>query len=99
VRRAIALGETAVFQAVPGIGKKTAERLVLELREKVGDLVAVPAGLQAGASPAEAGNLSLARAALLELGLSASEADQLVRPLDPNEPVSDLVRQALAARR
>jgi Holliday junction DNA helicase RuvA len=99
VRRAIALGETAAFQAVPGIGKKTAERLILELREKVGELIVPPGGTgPAAASPAD-GNLALARAALQELGLSASEADHLVRTLDPAEPVSELVRRALASRR
>lgn len=99
VRRAIALGETAAFQAVPGIGKKTAERLILELREKVGELIVPPGGTGPAAASPEDGNLALARAALQELGLSASEADHLVRPLDPAEPVSELVRRALGSRR
>src|SRR5207302_7528872 len=37
LRRAIARGDAARFQAIPGIGKKTAERIVLELKEKLGD--------------------------------------------------------------
>ena len=45
LRRAIALGDAARFQAIPGIGKKTAERIVLELKEKLGaaeDVVSIP---------------------------------------------------------
>src|SRR5690349_23120432 len=42
LRRAIALEDTARFQAIPGIGKKTAQRVVLELKEKLGDGVVVP---------------------------------------------------------
>src|ERR671922_1705918 len=40
LRRAIALEDTARFQAIPGIGKKTAQRVVLELKEKLGDVAA-----------------------------------------------------------
>lgn len=100
VRKAIALGDVGVFQAVPGIGKKTAERLILELREKVGELVplAVPGG--AVGLPSSAGdNLSLARAALHELGLAPVEADQLLQSANPEATVEDLVRKALASRR
>ncbi len=96
VRRAIALGDVALFQSVPGIGKKTAERLILELREKVGELIAeTPAGR---ASSEGDGMVTVARAALQELGLSAAEADQRLRGLDPDLPLEELVRQALARR-
>ena len=50
LRRAIALEDTARFQAIPGIGKKTAQRVVLELKEKLGDGVAVPEQGSAGRS-------------------------------------------------
>jgi holliday junction DNA helicase RuvA len=101
VRKAIALGEVSAFQAVPGIGKKTAERLILELREKVGELVPLAAGEASAGTAPSAGdaNLYLAREALLELGLPAAEADMLLRGQDAEQPVSDLIRQALAARR
>src|SRR5579884_4291380 len=59
LRRAIVREDTARFVAIPGIGKKTAERIVLELKEKLGPLEAVPA------SPT--GEL-MARDALVELG-------------------------------
>lgn len=96
VRRAIALGEVALFQSVPGIGKKTAERLILELREKVGELVTeAPAGR---VPSGEDGMVTVARAALQELGLSAAEADQRLRGLDQDLPLEELVRRALSRR-
>lgn len=97
VRRALASGDVAVFQAVPGIGRKTAERLILELREKVGGPVAVEPGVE-GIPSGTDGNLILARQALQELGLSLAEADQLLRGADPAEPVGTLVRRALRNR-
>jgi holliday junction DNA helicase RuvA len=98
LRRTIALGDIALLQAVPGIGKKTAERMVLELKDKVGDLVpGAPSGATTGPS-ADDDNLTLARAALQELGLGVLEAEQLLRGLDPAEPVQTLIRQALGRR-
>lgn len=101
LRRAIALGDIALLQAVPGIGKKTAERLILELREKVGELggAAGGAAARAGDQSADDDSLVLARAALQELGLTLMEADQLLRGADPTAPVELLVRKALARRR
>jgi Holliday junction DNA helicase RuvA len=101
LRRAIALGDVALFQAVPGIGKKTAERLILELKEKVGDLGGAGTGstVRVGDPSADDDSLVLARAALQELGLTLMEADQLLRGADPTSPVEVLVRQALTRRR
>ena len=101
LRRAIALGDVALLQAVPGIGKKTAERLILELREKVGDLGGSGTGAATGAGDpsADDDSLVLARAALQELGLTLMEADQLLRGADPDAPVEALVRKALMRRR
>lgn len=95
VRRALATGDIALFQAVPGIGKKTAERLILELREKAGQFPG-PEGAPARTGPSEGdGTLSLARAALLELGLTAVEAEARLRDADPDQPLDALVRAAL----
>jgi Holliday junction DNA helicase RuvA len=96
VRRGIASGDVALFQSVPGIGKKTAERLILELREKVGE---VPTEAGPGAAPsAGGGKVAVVRAALQELGLTAAEADQRLQTLDLEQPVETLVRQALSRR-
>jgi Holliday junction DNA helicase RuvA len=88
LRRAIAREDAARFQAIPGIGKKTAERIVLELKEKLG----------AGApEPADAGGLPqvVARDALVELGWSLVEAEQALAQTDPEAPPEERVRQAL----
>lgn len=92
LRRAIALGDAARFQAIPGIGKKTAERIVLELKEKLAwtdDVVALPTA--AGATPAHV----VARDALVELGYSVSEAEHALAAVDPALPPEERVREAL----
>jgi Holliday junction DNA helicase RuvA len=95
LRRAIALGDAARFQAIPGIGKKTAERIVLELKEKLAgdDVVAIPAGGAAADVPAHI----VARDALVELGFTLQEAEQALAPTDPELPAEERVRQALRA--
>ena len=71
---AVAAGDTARLQAVPGIGKRTAERIVVELREKVGAAPADhPIVVARGDDPR-----MLARDGLVGLGYSASEAEQLL---------------------
>jgi holliday junction DNA helicase RuvA len=88
LRRAIALEDTTRFVAIPGIGKKTAERVVLELKEKIGALEAVDA-------PRE---LELvARDALVELGYSLVEAERALASTDPEAEPEERVRQALRA--
>jgi Holliday junction DNA helicase RuvA len=90
LRRAIALGDHARFQVIPGIGKKTAERIVLELKEKIGLEESVPAAAAAGTS----GHL-VARDALVELGYTVVEAEQALAALDPDLPAEEKIRQAL----
>jgi Holliday junction DNA helicase RuvA len=90
LRRAIVLEDAARFQAIPGIGKKTAERIVLELKEKLGP--AEPVQLRGGESPHV-----VAREALVELGYSVAEAEQALATTDPDSPPEERVRQALRA--
>lgn len=75
VRKALANGEIAVLTQVPGIGRKGAERLVLELRDKVGP--APVAGAAPGAATAPAWRDQV-RAGLVGLGWTAGQADQAV---------------------
>lgn len=99
LKRALAAGDVALFSSVPGIGRKTAERLILELREKVGEAgLADGGGGYSAGGPADDGAVSLARAALVELGYSGPDAEKLLARLDPELPVEELVRQALAGR-
>jgi Holliday junction DNA helicase RuvA len=84
LRRAIALEDTARFEAIPGIGKKTAQRVVLELKEKLGSVAESP----------ETGKFG-ARDALVELGYSVVQAEQALARVDSDLPVEEQVRQAL----
>ncbi len=89
--RAIAAGDAKRFQAVPGIGKRTAERILVELREKVaGDLEQ-----EVAAAPGEVADArSLARDGLVNLGYAPLEAEQLLDGVEGTEP-QDLIAAAL----
>lgn len=87
LRRAIALRDPARFQAIPGIGKKTAERIVLELEGSIADAVS--------ASTTDAPRELVARDALVELGYSLLEAEQALAGVDPELPAEERVREAL----
>jgi holliday junction DNA helicase RuvA len=91
LRRAIALEDAARFQAIPGIGKKTAERIVLELKEKLAAGMPEPGGTatQQGAPHV------VAREALVELGWSIVEAERALAETDADAPPEERVRQAL----
>ncbi len=95
VRRAIAGGDGATLTRVPGIGKKGAERMILELRDRIGSPDAGPAG--SGAAGAWSAQV---REALIGLGWTAGQADQAVAEVAetvdgevPSVPV--LLRQAI----
>ena len=91
---AIAAGDSARFQAVPGIGKRTAERIIVELREKVAG-EAVAAAVQATTSEDPR---TLAREGLLGLGFAPAEVDQLLDSAAGDTP-EDLIAAALRAAR
>ena len=88
LRRAIALEDTARFEAIPGIGKKTAQRVVLELKEKVGTDITVPGEVR------EEGHL-VARDALVELGYTVVDAEKALAAVDSTLPAEERVREAL----
>ena len=92
LRRAIVREDDALFQTIPGIGKKTAQRVVLELKEKIAPLAAVEAP-HLGAGD---GHI-VARDALVELGYSPAEAEQRLASVDPDLPPAERVREALRA--
>jgi Holliday junction DNA helicase RuvA len=98
LRKAIASGDVALLSSVPGIGKKTAERMVMELREKVGELVTSGFGVPGMVEFEESGSLGLARAALIELGYAPQEAERLLVSVDSEQPVEHIIRQALVRR-
>ena len=92
---AIAAGDAARFQAVPGIGKRTAERVIVELREKVAGRVSEEIVVRRGSSDDPR---TVAREALLGLGFTPQEADGLLEDADGSTP-EDLISEALKAAR
>ena len=93
LRHAIAREDAALCQSIPGIGKKTAQRVVLELKERFAPLTAVPGGVAPGGEDPHV----VARTALVELGYSMIEAEQRLASTDPDLPPAERVRQALRA--
>jgi Holliday junction DNA helicase RuvA len=91
---ALASGDSARFQAVPGIGKRTSERIIVELREKVG------ASLPGEAIQVSRGDdpRALAREGLVGLGYSVQEADELLDGATGEQP-EDLIAHALRVAR
>ncbi len=82
VVRALAAGDAALLSSVSGMGRKTAERMILELKDKVAEKWASrePSIVSGGVGVVSDSSV-LARAALQELGMSAVEAELLVRDL------------------
>jgi Holliday junction DNA helicase RuvA len=98
MRSAIASGDAKRFQVVPGIGKKTAERVIVELREVFAD---EPVPEVVGGGPTDA--RTLAREGLVSLGYDAGEADAMLDSLGetdgeaPEELISAALRTAARA--
>jgi Holliday junction DNA helicase RuvA len=91
LRRAIVLEDTDRFEAIPGIGKKTAQRVVLELKEKLATVVTAETG-------APKNDHLVARDALMELGYSLVEAEKALAATDstlsPEERIRVVLRKA-----
>jgi len=85
LRRAIARDDLARFEAIPGIGRKTAQRVVMELKDKLAE----------PASSGSPGGGLLARDALVELGWSVVDADRVLADVDEALSVEEQVRAAL----
>lgn len=98
---ALAAGDAARFQAVPGIGKRTAERIIVELREKVGVAAGdgAPARMPIIARRGEPPEpRALAREGLLELGYASEEAEELLAGAE-GDSAEDLLSAALRLAR
>jgi Holliday junction DNA helicase RuvA len=99
--RAISQGDVARLTQIKGVGRKIAERLALELRDKIAALPA--AGRAPEAAPAApsvpTGPLGEVYGALLHAGYKPPEFAALVEKMDAKRPVPDLLREALAALR
>ena len=92
--RVVAGGDVARLQAAPGVGKRTAERIIVELREKVGAALPVDSiSVARGDDP-----VTLAREALLGLGYGAAEIDSLLEGA-AGDSTEDLIAYALRSAR
>ncbi len=93
---AVMRGDTKRFEAIPGIGKKLAQRLMIELKDKVGpDLSEVGVGAGGLAAGEAAGAFILARQALENMGLTLREAEEALKGAPEEAPLEELVRYAL----
>jgi Holliday junction DNA helicase RuvA len=85
-------GDAAALTRIPGVGRKIAERLIVEMRDRL--------GVQAGAAAAAAGAVPIgvaaeAHSALLALGYKPAEATRLLKNADPNATTEEQIRSAL----
>ena len=96
---AVMTGDEKLLTAAQGVGKKLAQRIILELKDKVGGSnVTLDFSGPAVSAPAATGNnAALAGAALQELGYSPAEIATALKGADPNASTEDLVRYALRA--
>lgn len=95
---AVMTGDEKLLTAAQGVGKKLAQRIILELKDKMGG-GAAELDFSAGVAPVAApqGNMALAQAALQELGYSLAEIGMALKGADPNATTEELVRYALRA--
>ena len=93
---AVARDDVKKFESISGIGKKLAQRLVVELGDKVGELPPVSAG-EAGSAASD--SFIAARSALQNLGLSLREAEEALRGAPEGAALEDLVKYALTRDR
>ncbi|MEO6761368.1 MAG: Holliday junction branch migration protein RuvA [Candidatus Saccharimonadales bacterium] len=93
VRGAIAAGDVKLLQSAKGVGKRAAEQIVVELRDKVG-LASTDAAENIVGRPG-INSLDEAAEALISLGYSPQDASQALKDIDPELPIEDRIKLAL----
>ena len=96
---AVMTGDEKLLTAAQGVGKKIAQRIILELKDKLGGshMELDFSGPAVASAPARNNAAGLAQAALQELGYSAAEINMALKGADPNSSTEELVRYALRA--
>ena len=96
---AVMTGDEKLLTAAQGVGKKLAQRIILELKDKMGGATEIDfsAGSVATAAPVAGNNTTLATQALKELGYSPAEIATALKGVDPNATTEEMVRHALRA--
>ncbi|MBO5078134.1 MAG: Holliday junction branch migration protein RuvA [Oscillospiraceae bacterium] len=94
---AVMTGDEKLLTAAQGIGKKIAQRIILELKDKVGgsSVELDFSGPSVTAAPVQSNSLSMANAALQELGYSPAEVAAALKGADPSASTEELIRHAL----
>ena len=94
---AVMTGDEKMLTAAQGVGKKIAQRIILELKDKLGGASVELdfSGPSAAAAPAQSNSLSMATAALQELGYSAAEVAAALKGVDPKATTEEMVRYGL----
>lgn len=96
---AVMTGDEKLLTAAQGVGKKIAQRIILELKDKIagGGMELDFSGVKNAAPVIQGNNAALANAALQELGYSAAEIAIALKGVDPNASTEEMVRHALRA--
>ncbi len=95
---AVMTGDEKLLTAAQGIGKKIAQRIILELKDKMGGAMELDFSGPTVSAPVQTGsNATLAHAALQELGYSPAEITAALKGVDPNATTEEMVRHALRA--
>ena len=94
---AVMTGDEKLLTAAQGVGKKIAQRIILELKDKVGgsNMELDFSGVKTAAAPVSTNNTALASAALQELGYSAAEVAAALKGVDPKATTEEMVRYGL----
>ena len=96
LKAAIASGDAKMIATANGVGKKTAERVIIDLKDKVGDFVKTDGGAETASAAAFTNERTEAVTALMSLGYSKSEAEQSVGKVkDDGLKAEDYIKQAL----
>ena len=97
---AVMTGDEKLLTAAQGVGKKTAQRIILELKDKIGggSVELDFSGPSVSAPAAQGNNAALAAAALQELGYTPAEVAAALKGVDPGATTEEMVRYALRAR-
>ena len=95
---AVMTGDEKLLTAAQGVGKKIAQRIILELKDKMGSTAELDfSGPVISAQPVSGNNVAMATAALQELGYSPAETAAALKGADPNASTEELIRHALRA--
>ena len=95
---AVMTGDEKLLTAAQGVGKKIAQRIILELKDKMGSTAQLDfSGPTIAAQPVSGNNVAMATAALQELGYSPAETAAALKGADPGASTEELIRHALRA--